>query len=122
MSVPKFETFTQFWPYYLQEHSLASTRAWHFVGTTISIGWAIAGLVQLSPLYLLPAIVSGYAFAWVSHFFIEKNRPATFTYPRWSFIADFRMWCLMLTGRINAELKKHNVVPKNVTAPAAQVG
>ena len=113
MSAPEIKTMTQFWPYYLGEHALPATRTWHFVGTTISIGWAVAGLVTLTPLLLIPAVISGYAFAWVSHFFVEKNKPATFTYPRWSFVCDFRMWALMLTGRLGAELKKYNIVPKN---------
>jgi hypothetical protein len=55
------------------------------------------------------AAISGYAFAWVSHFFIEKNRPATFTHPLWSFAADWKMWFLMATGRLNAELQRLGV-------------
>ena len=59
-------------------------------------------------LALFPAaIICGYAFAWVSHFFIEKNRPATFKYPAWSFKADIKLWGLMWVGKLSAELDKH---------------
>lgn len=100
-------TFEAFWPFYLGEHSLPATRWMHFVGTTIAFFNIIAAIVLLSPFYLLSALFSGYLFAWVSHFFIEKNRPATFTYPAWSFAADWKMWALMATGRLGAELNRH---------------
>ena len=50
--------------------------------------------------------VSGYGFAWYSHFFIEKNRPATFNYPLWSLLGDFKMFGLMCRGRMDAEVKR----------------
>ena len=110
------KTITQykdFWPFYLGEHSLPATRWWHFVGTCIAAANIVLAVVYLAPSYLLAALLSGYFFAWVSHFFIEKNRPATFTYPAWSFISDWRMWALMATGRLNAELTKYGITPKN---------
>jgi hypothetical protein len=110
-------TFEAFWPFYLGEHSLPATRWMHFVGTTIAFVNLVTAVVYLSPLYILSALFSGYLFAWVSHFFIEKNRPATFTYPAWSFVSDWRMWALMATGRLGAELKKYQIEPKT-TAPA----
>lgn len=108
----RLQTFEAFWPFYLGEHSLPATRWIHFVGTTIALLNLVMAVVYLAPLYILSALFSGYLFAWVSHFFVEKNRPATFTYPAWSFIADWRMWALMATGRIGAELVKHQIVPK----------
>lgn len=113
-------TYDAFWPFYLGEHSLPSTRWMHFVGTTVALGLLVAAVVQAQPLWVLGALVSGYAFAWVSHFFIEKNRPATFTYPLWSFVSDWRMWALMLTGRLGAELARYGITPKNAAAPAPQ--
>lgn len=114
-------TFEAFWPFYLGEHSLAATRWMHFVGTTIAFFNIIAAAVLLSPFYLLSALFSGYLFAWVSHFFIEKNRPATFTYPAWSFAADWKMWALMATGRLRAELNKHHIAPKNLSSAEVKV-
>ena len=112
----KITTFEAFWPFYLGEHSLSVTRWFHFVGTTIALLNLITAVVYLAPTYVLSALLSGYFFAWVSHFFIEKNRPATFTYPLWSFIADWKMWAMMATGRLGAELQKHNIQPKTASA------
>ena len=66
---------------------------------------AIAG-ARLSPRWVLAALVLGYGPAWIGHFFFEKNRPATFTYPYWSLRGDFRMYRLMLTGKMAAELER----------------
>ena len=116
----KHTTFAEFWPFYLGEHSLPATRWIHFVGTTIALINLIMAIVYLAPLYILSALFSGYLFAWVSHFFVEKNRPATFTYPAWSFIADWKMWSMMATGRLGAELTKLQIVPKTAAAPQAE--
>jgi hypothetical protein len=112
-----YTTFEAFWPFYLGEHSLPATRWVHFVGTTIALMNLVLAVVYLARQYLFSALFSGYLFAWVSHFFIEKNRPATFTYPRWSFIADWKMWALMATGRLGAELARHQIVPKTHAPP-----
>ena len=102
-------TFAEFWPYYLREHSRPQTRALHYAGTSLAIGLAIAALLsgRLLLLALLP--LAGYFFAWIAHFGIEKNRPATFSYPVWSLWADFRMWWLWLTGRLGPELERAGV-------------
>jgi hypothetical protein len=95
-----FQSFAEFWPYYLSEHSKSRTRALHCAGTLIAIASAVF-LIFIGRWWLFPlALVPGYAFAWAGHFFIEKNRPATFTYPLWSFIGDWKMLALMLTGRL----------------------
>ena len=109
MSEERIQDFEQFWPYYLNEHARAATRWFHFVGTNVAIATLVYAVVSKS-LGLLPlAIISGYAFAWVSHFFIEKNRPATFKYPAWSFKADLKLWRLMWVGKLSAELDQHLV-------------
>ena len=102
-------TFAEFWPFYLREHSKASTRALHYVGTSLVVLIAIAAVVTGRWMGLIALPLAGYAFAWVAHFGVEKNRPATFTYPLWSLAADFRMWALWLTGRLGAELDKAGV-------------
>jgi hypothetical protein len=100
------KTFQEFWPYYLSEHSRPSTRALHFVGSTLAGGLLLAAAGRRQPSLLLAAMVAGYGFAWVGHFGFEKNRPATFQHPLWSLAADWKMWGLIATGRLRAELKR----------------
>lgn len=103
--VPKLTTYEEFWPYYVSEHSLPTTRTLHFVGTALVLACVALGLL-VSPWWLLAAPLAGYGFAWVGHFFFERNRPATFTYPLWSLRADFRMFRLILLGRMRPELER----------------
>ncbi len=105
----RYRTFADFWPHYLREHSRRETRALHYAGTTlvVLIGLAVAMSGQWQWAWAIP--VAGYLFAWVAHFAIEHNRPATFTYPLWSFAADFRMWWLWLTRRLAPELTRAGV-------------
>jgi hypothetical protein len=58
------------------------------------------GVITADPLLGTLTIVSGYAFPWIGHFFVEGNRPATFQYPTWSYLSDLRMYSMMLTGRL----------------------
>ena len=103
------QTFAEFWPFYLREHSRKATRTLHFAGTTLSLLLVIGGIALRSGGLLLLALVCGYAFAWVGHFFVEHNRPATFKYPLWSFAADWKMWALALSGRLDGELQRAGV-------------
>nr|WP_306470264.1 DUF962 domain-containing protein [Pseudomonas sp. efr-133-TYG-103a] len=95
-----FERFADFYPYYLQEHRDSTCRRLHFVGTSLVI--AIMAIALLSAnwvlLWVLP--LAGYTFAWVGHFFFEKNRPATFKHPLYSLLGDFVMYKDMLIGRV----------------------
>lgn len=97
-------TYSEFWPYYLREHSRPITRAWHYFGTGLSI--SILGLAVVTGhwVWIAAAVVSGYFFAWVSHGLFEKNKPATFTYPVWSLMSDFKMLFCFLTGQMKREL------------------
>lgn len=101
----RYGSFAEFWPFYVAEHSRRSTRRLHFAGTTLGLACLIGFLVTLDWRLLVAALVAGYAFAWIAHFFVEKNRPATFKYPLWSFIGDWKMWGLMLLGKMDAELR-----------------
>lgn len=108
-----YTTFADFWPFYLREHSKPRTRALHYIGTSLVVLIAVAALLTARWGWLVALPVAGYAFAWVAHFGIEKNRPATFTYPLWSLAADFRMWGLWLAGRLGPELDRAGVERKN---------
>ncbi|MBX9729159.1 MAG: DUF962 domain-containing protein [Sphingopyxis sp.] len=102
-------SFRDFWPYYLREHAKPATRALHYAGTTLVVGIAIYALVTGSWLLFAVLPLAGYGFAWVAHFAVEKNRPATFTYPLWSLAGDFKMWWMWLTGRLGPELDRAGV-------------
>lgn len=107
MSV-RLSTYDEFWMFYLRQHSSRNCRVLHYVGTSVALVF-IALLIFVGNLwYLLGAVAAGYSFAWVGHFFIARNRPATFTYPVWSIFSDFRMYFLALTGCLDSELKKAN--------------
>lgn len=96
----RIQTYKEFWPYYLSEHQNPTNRRLHYTGTSLGIGLLIYSIATQKYLLILPALICGYAFAWVGHFIIEKNRPATFKYPLWSFISDFKMLYCALTGQL----------------------
>ena len=102
-------TYQAFWPYYLREHSKATTRAWHYVGTSLALALLVYAIVSQKWVFIGAAVISGYFFAWVSHGAFEKNKPATFTYPLWSLYSDFKMLFCFLTGLMNTELKAAGV-------------
>ena len=93
-------TYAEFWPFYLGEHSKPQTRGFHYVGSIASVVLLIWAVATQSWWWLLLVPVAGYAFAWFAHFFIEKNKPATFRYPFYSFASDWVMYKDMLTGKI----------------------
>jgi hypothetical protein len=102
----RIPTYAEFWPFYLREHSKATTRWLHFVGTSLGLAIAITAIMQSRALLIPAALVAAYGLAWIGHFGIEKNRPATFKYPLWSFISDFRMLGLMAVGRLGPHLER----------------
>lgn len=102
---PRLASFEEFWPYYVSEHWKPATRVLHFAGTTLVLASLVLA-VFVSAWWLAAALLLGYGFAWVGHFFVEKNRPATFTYPLWSLRGDFRMFRLILLRRMGPELER----------------
>jgi hypothetical protein len=102
-----YQSFAEFYPFYLQEHSHPLCRALHYIGSSLVIFTLCFALFeqQYGFLWLLPVI--GYGFAWVGHFFIEKNRPATFQYPLYSFLADWVMLKDFLTGQLKRKLAQN---------------
>jgi hypothetical protein len=101
--VERLATFEEFWPFYLSQHSKSATRWLHFAGTAGAAVIVAAAFVFRQPADASLAPVFAYGLAWFSHFAIERNRPATFTYPLWSLRADFRMFARMLRGRMDVE-------------------
>lgn len=109
MAQRTYTTFAQFWPFYLREHSRPATRNLHFVGTALVIAFGIWALATGTWWLLIAMPFAGYFFAWIAHFRVERNRPATFTYPLWSLAADFRMFFMWITGRLGPELERAGV-------------
>ncbi|MFT3776050.1 MAG: DUF962 domain-containing protein [Minicystis sp.] len=109
MSQPEnkpFETFEDFWPFYVREHANPTNRKLHFVGTSLAMATVAAAILTKRPALLLAAPVAGYGFAWAGHYLVEGNRPATFKHPLWSLRGDFRMWWKMATGAMDAEVER----------------
>jgi hypothetical protein len=104
--VDDIETFERFWDYYVAQHKEKGTRILHFLGTTGAALCLAGGLLTRRRWLLLVAPVVGYGPAWIGHFFVENNRPATFDHPLWSLRADLRMWWLTLSGSMQAEVDR----------------
>jgi hypothetical protein len=99
MSEP-YRSFKDFYPFYLSEHSNAVSRRLHFAGTSIALVLLITAFAAREWWLLGLALFQGYAFAWVGHFFFEHNKPATFRYPAFSLMGDWRLWWDILRRRI----------------------
>jgi hypothetical protein len=96
-----YRSFSEFYPFYLSQHSNRTCRRLHFVGTTLGLAALLHAFSTLNFWWVLAGLAAGYALAWLGHFVFEKNRPATFTYLWYSFLGDWAMWRDMLTGRIH---------------------
>jgi hypothetical protein len=103
----RYQTLEEFWPYYVREHSNPLTRELHFIGNTNLFLWLLLALLRRSPKLGVFAVASSYAVAWIGHFFVEQNRPATFRYPIWSAICDMVMYVKMWRGEMDAEVEKY---------------
>lgn len=102
---PQFANYNEFFAFYVKQHSDPRNRLMHACGTTLGIAVVVFALATGHPWFALLWIPVAYGFAWTGHFLIEKNKPATFGHPLWSFISDFRMLGLMLVGRLGPYLK-----------------
>jgi hypothetical protein len=96
----RIKSFEEFYPFYLKQHSNKICRLLHVIGTTIVLALAFTALYHNIPALWIAVPIAGYGFAWVGHFFFEKNKPATFQYPLWSLRSDFKMYFDILSGKI----------------------
>src|SRR3984957_11448595 len=100
------DSFEEFWPYYVGEHQNPLNRALHYAGTTMAIATVLAAVATRKPAWLLLTPIVGYGPAWIGHFVIEGNRPATLDYPLWSLRGDLKMLLLALQGRMADEVER----------------
>src|SRR5260370_39815776 len=100
-------TFSEFWPVYVRAHSRSGRRLVHLAGTLG--GWMLVGaaIAERRWWWVLAALLLAYGLAWLAHFFVEHNMPATFEHPLFSWWADQRMVFLMLTGQMGREMNQY---------------
>jgi hypothetical protein len=96
----RFATFAEFYPFYLGEHQNSACRGLHFIGTSISLVLLAYAVFTNTWWLIAVAVVQGYLWAWAGHFGFEKNKPASFKQPLYSFIGDWVMWFQLLTLQI----------------------
>ncbi|WP_316806584.1 DUF962 domain-containing protein [Pedobacter agri] len=106
MSDKNFNSLKQFYPHHLNEHTNTTSRVLHFIGTGLVILAFFTGFLSHEWRFFLAMPILGYGFAWVGHFFFEKNKPATFKYPRYSLACDFILFYDLLTGKEGFVVKK----------------
>ncbi len=106
MSETKIRSFEEFWPFYVGEHRHPLNRALHYAGTSMALGTVAAAAVTLNPSWLLLTPVVGYAPAWIGHFLLEKNRPASWKYPVYSLRADLKMLAYAVRGKMADEVRR----------------
>lgn len=114
MAAQEFANYEEFFTFYLHEHSDARNRLFHAAGTVLGVAVLVGAFATGHPLYALAWPIVAYGFAWTGHYLLEGNKPATFGHPFWSFISDFRMLWLMVTGRLRARMavKSEGVVQR----------
>ncbi|MBX6367835.1 MAG: DUF962 domain-containing protein [Rhodospirillales bacterium] len=115
MTQERIASYEEFWPFYLRQHRKPWTRRAHYLGTAAGTLLLLAGAASRDWRLLAAAPVVGYACAWIGHFGIEGNRPATFGHPLWSLYSDFRMLALWLAGRLGPELDAAGVEDKTLS-------
>lgn len=106
MTKREFESFEEFWPYYVGEHRSPRCRAFHYVGTSLGLASAIYGVATLNPAPIIAAPIIGYGLSWIGHFGIERNKPAAFDYFFYSFLGDMKMLSLAVQGKMADEVTR----------------
>jgi len=106
----KITSFKEFYPFYLSQHANKTCRLLHVIGTTVVLALILTSILYLNPALLILVPVAGYGFAWVGHFFFEKNKPATFKYPWWSLKSDFKMYFDILSNKLSLDATKDEIL------------
>jgi hypothetical protein len=99
----KYHSFAEFYPFYLSQHQNKVCRQLHYLGSSIALLILLLSLITQQFYGILVAIIAGYLFAWIGHFFFEKNKPATFQYPFYSLLADWVMLWQAICNRLRIE-------------------
>jgi hypothetical protein len=97
----RYASFREFYPFYLSEHAHPVCRRLHFAGSLLVIVVLVVAVLSRDARWLIAAPIVGYGFAWMGHFFFEKNRPATFKHPLYSLAGDWVMFLDILRGRVS---------------------
>lgn len=104
--VRRFQSYEEFWPFYVREHSNKLNRTLHVIGTSAALGLLLGAAISRKRRFLLMAPIVGYGFAWAGHYLVQKNKPATFKYPLWSLRADLEMLAKTYAGTMDAEVER----------------
>ncbi len=104
--------YSEFYRFYLTEHRSIMSRRLHAAGSSIGIYFFTKAIRQRKPKYFVYGLVSGYACAWVGHFVFEKNKPASFKQPLYSFISDWRMLADILQGNLSLKDRKFDKIDR----------
>lgn len=105
----KINDLDDFWPFYLEQHRSLKNQILHVFGTTLGIFCLFYAVFADRSGFIIFALLAGYSFAWIGHFFFEKNKPATFQYPLYSFLSDFRMCYSFYRGQLRQEFEKYSI-------------
>lgn len=105
MTQVKFQSLKEFYPYYISEHQNTTCRILHFIGTSLLLLSLFTGILFHDLRFIVAIPFIGYGFAWIGHFFFEKNKPATFKYPLYSLASDFLLFWDLLNGKQSFKCK-----------------
>lgn len=105
------KNYAEFYPYYLSEHRNINSRRLHVLGSGLALYYVRKAIKQAKPKYLVYGVVSAYSCAWIGHFVFEKNKPASFKQPIYSFISDWRMLSDIVRGRLSLKDRRLDKIP-----------
>ena len=105
----QYQSLKEFYPFYLSQHQNKTSRMLHFMGTSLFIFFFFGSFIFHEVNILLFSPIVAYGFAWIGHFFFEKNKPATFQYPLYSLASDFILYFEILSGKESFDSKQNKL-------------